>query len=244
VRGIERVREWQVELMPGMLGPKLQAEPGYEIAVIHLALKSVAPGAKNLDVKTLGIVDAGGQSYRCVIEATDICDLGPQGEATCQLPCSVPESVAIAAVKSGATTVKLEPPVPAPTAEREQASNRSSQAKSTAVTIIGTLVERNLSGGLVPPRVFPIAVAPEDENNDSVTVTTDALNKYFGTVATTGDFQLSVERSFVPPGKRLRLMVMFVDDRRLQPVKANGENVVLTIGEDATTIRVGKVTTK
>lgn len=113
VLGVERVREWQMELMPGMPGPKLEARPGYEIAVMHLGLKSVVPGAKSLDVKSLGIFDAGGQTHRCDVEATDICDLGPQGEATCKLPCTIPENIAIAGVKSGETSVKLESPVPA-----------------------------------------------------------------------------------------------------------------------------------
>ena len=112
VLDIERVKEWQMELMPGMPGPKLQTQPGNDIAVLHLGLKSTAQGAKNLDVKSLGIVDASERTHRCPIEATDICELSPQGSATCKLPCGVPETVVIAGMKAGDTIVKLTSPVP------------------------------------------------------------------------------------------------------------------------------------
>jgi hypothetical protein len=105
VLSITRAKEREV--LPGFpTGQKMVAKKGTDFALLQLKVKSVAAG-KQLDIKRLQLQDAKGNTFKCVYEATDLCETKGGDAATCELPFSVTEGVALSKLKFGDAVIDL-----------------------------------------------------------------------------------------------------------------------------------------
>lgn len=105
VLSISRTKERDV--LPGFsTGQKMVARKGSEFALVQLKVKSLEAG-KKLDVKRLELWDAKGNKYKCVYEATDLCDPRPGDETTCELPFNVPAGVVLTKLHLGDLVIDL-----------------------------------------------------------------------------------------------------------------------------------------
>ena len=105
VLSIGRTKERDV--LPGFpTGQKMVAKKGSEFALLELKVKTAEAG-KKLDVKRLQLQDAKGNKYKCVYEATDLCDANVGEKKTCELPFNVPEGAVFAKLIFGESVIDL-----------------------------------------------------------------------------------------------------------------------------------------
>jgi hypothetical protein len=105
VLSITRAKEREV--LPGFsTGQKMVAKKGTDFALLQLKVKSVTAG-KQLDLKHLELQDAKGNTFKCVYEATDLCETKGSDAARCELPFTVTEGVALSKLKFGDAVIDL-----------------------------------------------------------------------------------------------------------------------------------------
>ena len=112
------------------------------------------------------------------------------------------------------------------------------------ITITGTLVftgQKPFMGPLII--AAPVSKEQEQANATTVDLNADALNKYKSELDANGTFRLRVDRTDFA-GKKAMLLFLFFDDRRLQPMKINGANVVLKIDDATQALDLGKIVVK
>jgi hypothetical protein len=117
---------------------------------------------------------------------------------------------------------------------------KSRKQSQMAVTITGTLLGIS-NTQLFAPQVIPVPVTDEKEDATKFELTDEALNKYSAQVDQNGRFRLKLDRNYMATGKKLMILVLFPDNRGLQPLKYKGKNVVLDIDDKTTTINLGRI---
>jgi hypothetical protein len=126
---------------------------------------------------------------------------------------------------------------------------KATASKSSIVIIRGTLMKEDKTplASKGPFEMVFLTAAPtekEGEGKTSYTLTNEGLNKNTAQPDARGRFAIRLDRSTIPKGKKVVILMWGAGGSGMEPLRINGQPVAFDLDEKSTSVSLGIITVK